>query len=292
MNAKIISDSSCDLNDDIIRDFDIDILDIKSIYDGIDIVEDDYSMDEFFKAQREGHVFKTSQITTYEYLVKFEEYAKRGIDFICITISGKMSGCYQNAKLAVSELKEKYPDIKMTVVDSKSASVGNGLVTYYMGLACKNNMEYDDLLEFSKFLTSNVKHLFTVFDLKYLYEGGRVSKTGAKVSSILNIMPILEVSEDGEIYLSEVVRGKNRAYNRMAEIAKKNTKEPGADTVFPVYGDDISILDKFIEKIKEEGFKDFIPLQVGNTIASHVGPDISGMAYLSESIPEKYKKYL
>ena len=292
MNVKIISDSSCDLNDDIVRDLDIDILDIKSIYDGLNIVEDDYSMDEFFKAQREGHVFKTSQITTYEYLVKFEEYAKKGIDFICITLSGKMSGCYQNAKIAADEIKEKYPDVRMTVIDSKSASVGNGLVTYYIGLASKNNMGYDELLEFSKFLTSNVKHLFTVFDLKYLYEGGRVSRTGAKVSSILNIMPILELNEAGEIYVSEIVRGKNKAYNRMAEIAKKNSKEPRNDTVFPVYGDDISILDRFIKKIKEEGFKNFIPLRVGNTIASHVGPDISGMAYLSDNIPEKFKKYL
>lgn len=292
MSVKIIADNSCDLSSEILRDLDIDIFRINSIDEEDNLIDTEYSMDDFFKAQREGHIFKTSQITAYEYLKKLEEYAERGEDFICITLSSGMSGCYQNALMAVSELKDKYKNVKMASLDSRSASVGNGLVTYYMALAAKNGMEFDELLEFYEFLVKNVKHLFTVFDLKYLYEGGRVSKTSAKVSSILNIMPVLEVNEDGAIYVSEVIRGKNKAYSKMAEIARENSKEPRDEMVFPVYGDDPSILDKFLEKIKEDGFKKFIPLQVGNTIASHVGPDIAGMAYLADNIPEKFKKYL
>lgn len=292
MSVKIISDNSCDLSSEIIRDLNIDVLKINSIDEDDNLIDVEYSMDDFFKAQREGHVFRTSQITAYEYFKKLEEYAKRGEDFICITLSGGLSGCYQNARMTVDELSKKYKNVKMAAIDSKSASVGNGLVTYYMALAAKNKMDFDELLEFSDFLVKNVKHLFTVFDLKYLYEGGRVSKTGAKVSSILNIMPVLEVNEDGALYVSEVIRGKNKAYTKMAQMALEKSKAPRESLVFPVYGDDPSILDRFIEKINEYGFKKFIPLQVGNTIASHVGPDIAGMAYLGDNIPEKFKKYL
>lgn len=291
MTVKIIADSSCDLSDEIITDLDIDILNIKSVDEFQNLIDVSFTMDEFFEAQRNGHIFKTSQVTTYDYLMKFEQYAKSGIDFICITLSSGMSGGYQNAVMALRSLRERYPNVKMEIVDSLAASVGNGLITYYMAKASKSGMGFDMLIEFSKFLVSNVGHLFTVFDLKYLYSGGRVSRTKAKISDILNILPILEVDEEGKIFLSEVVRGKNKAYKRMSEILVKNTTGTN-DVVFPVYGNDYSILTNFLKRIEKLGFNNYIPLQVGTIIASHVGPDIVGLSYLFKEIPHEYRSYV
>lgn len=291
MAFKIISDSSCDLDKNTLKELDLEVLKIKSTdQDGIDIKEE-MTNKEIYKAMREGKFFKTSQITYYEYLKKFEELAEKGIDFICITLSSGMSGTYGNACMAKREVEEKYP-VKMEVIDSLAASVGFGQITYFAGLAAKNGASYEEVLSLIKFLVEKTKHIFTVFDLKYLYEGGRVSRTKAKISSVLNILPILEVDDEGKIYMSEVVRGKNKSYKRMMEIISEKSTSDGSDRVFPVYADDKEILEPLISKLEKENYHKFLPLEIGQTIAAHVGPDICGLGYLSENIPEEFKKYL
>lgn len=291
MTFKIISDSSCDLDKKTLEDLDIEIFRIKSTDEEGEDLKEDIDNQEIYKRMREGAFFKTSQITFYEYLKKFEELAKDGIDIICLTLSSGMSGTFQNACMAKKEIEEKY-DVRVEIVDSLAASVGFGQITYFAGLAAKNGASYDEVLDLLEFLVKNTKHIFTVYDLKYLYEGGRVSRTKAKISSVLNILPILEVDEEGKIYLSDVVRGKNKSYKKMVEIMKEKSNSNGDDRIFPVYADNKELLDSLINKLKDKGYKKFLVLEIGQTIASHVGPDIYGLAYLAENIPEKFKKYL
>ena len=291
MTFKIISDSSCDLDKKTLEDLDIEIFRIKSTDEEGEDLKEDISNQEIYKKMREGAFFKTSQITFYEYLKKFEELAKDGIDIICLTLSSGMSGTFQNACMAKKEIEEKY-DVRVEIMDSLAASVGFGQITYFAGLAAKNGASYDEVLDLLKFLVKNTKHIFTVYDLKYLYEGGRVSRTKAKISSVLNILPILEVDEEGKIYLSDVVRGKNKSYKKMVEIMKEKSNSNGDDRIFPVYADNKELLDSLINKLKDKGYEKFLILEIGQTIASHVGPDIYGLAYLAENIPEKFKKYL
>lgn len=291
MTFKIISDSSCDLDKNTLKELDLEVLKIKSTDQDGEEIKEEMTNKEIYKAMREGKFFKTSQITYYEYLKKFEELAEKGIDFICITLSSGMSGTYANAYMAKKEIEEKY-HVRVEVIDSLAASVGFGQITYFAGLAAKNGASYEEVLSLIKFLVEKTKHIFTVFDLKYLYEGGRVSRTKARISSVLNILPILEVDDEGKIYMSEVVRGKNKSYKRMVEIISEKSTSDGSDRVFPVYADDKEILEPLISKLEKENYHKFLPLEIGQTIAAHVGPDICGLGYLSENIPEEFKKYL
>ena len=291
MAFKIISDSSCDLDKNTLKELDLEVLKIKSTDDKGEDIKEEMTNKEIYKAMREGKFFKTSQITYYEYLKKFEDLASKGTDFICITLSSGLSGTYANAYMAKKEIEEKY-NVKVEVIDSLAASVGFGQITYFAGLAAKNGASYEEVVSLIKFLVEKTKHIFTVFDLKYLYEGGRVSRTKAKISSVLNILPILEVDDEGKLYVSEIVRGKNKSYRRMMEIISENSTADGRDRVFPVYADDKGILEPLISKLEKENYHKFLPLEIGQTIAAHVGPDICGLGYLSENIPEEFKKYL
>lgn len=292
MTVKIISDSSCDLDKKTLKELQIEVLKIKNTDEDHKDLPENITNKEIYRKMREGKYFKTSQITYYEYYKKFEELAKEGTDFICITLSSGMSGTFQNAYIAKKELQEKYRNVKMEVVDSLAASVGFGQITYYAGLAAKNNASFEDLLKLLNFLVNKTKHIFTVFDLKYLYEGGRVSKTKAKISSVLNIVPIIEVDSEGKLYVSEIVRGKNRTYKKMVNIISEKSNSNGDDRVFPVYADEKEILDPLISKLKKIGYKNFLCLEIGHTIAAHVGPDICGLGYLSENIPDEFEKYM
>ena len=291
MTFKIISDSSCDLDKETLKNLDVKVLRIKGTDEKGEDLPEDLTNKEIYKRMREGAFFKTSQLTYYDYFKEFEESAKEGKDIIALTLSSGLSGTYQNACMAKREIEEKY-DIRVEVVDSLAASVGFGQITYFAGLAAKNGATYEEVLDLLKFLVEKTKHIFTVYDLKYLYEGGRVSKTKAKISSVLNILPILEVDEEGKLFVSEMVRGKNKSYKKMMEMIEERTTSDGFDTVFPVYADDIKVLDPLIKKLEERGHNKFLPLEIGQTIAAHVGPDIFGLAYLSENIPEEFKKYL
>ncbi|MFR6151514.1 MAG: DegV family protein [Peptoniphilus sp.] len=291
MTFKIISDSSCDLDKETLKNLDVKVLRIKGTDEKGEDLPEDLTNKEIYKRMREGAFFKTSQLTYYDYFKEFEESAKEGKDIIALTLSSGLSGTYQNACMAKKEIEEKY-DIRVEVVDSLAASVGFGQITYFAGLAAKNGATYEEVLDLLKFLVEKTKHIFTVYDLKYLYEGGRVSKTKAKISSVLNILPILEVDEEGKLFVSEMVRGKNKSYKKMMEMIEERTTSDGFDTVFPVYADDIKVLDPLIKKLEERGHNKFLPLEIGQTIAAHVGPDIFGLAYLSENIPGEFKKYL
>lgn len=291
MTFKIISDSSCDLDKETLKNLDVEVIRIKGTDEKGQDLSEDLTNKEIYKRMREGAFFKTSQITYYDYLKKFEKFAEEGKDIIVLTLSSGLSGTYQNACMAKKEIEEKY-DIRVEVVDSLAASVGFGQITYFAGLAAKNGATYDEVLDFAKFLVEKTKHIFTVYDLKYLYEGGRISKAKAKISSVLNILPILEVDGEGKIYVSEIVRGKNKSYNKMMDMIEERTTSDGSDIVFPVYADDEKVIDPLIKRLEERGHNKFLPLEIGQTIAAHVGPDIFGLAYLSENIPGEFKKYL
>ena len=125
MTFKIISDSSCDLDKETLKNLDVKVLRIKGTDEKGEDLPEDLTNKEIYKRMREGAFFKTSQLTYYDYFKEFEESAKEGKDIIALTLSSGLSGTYQNACMAKREIEEKY-DIRVEVVDSLAASVGFG----------------------------------------------------------------------------------------------------------------------------------------------------------------------
>lgn len=292
MNIKIITDNACDLTKQEIEEFDIEIMHIALISSKADEVDKNIEVEEIFKRQGQGESFKTSQIPEFEYLECFEKYAKEDIPFIYLSLSSGLTGGYANSCMALKNIKEKYPNIKASVIDTGSASVGFGLFTYLMAKANKKGKTFDELLEFADFLQENISHIFTVFDLKYLYQGGRIIKVGKNITKMLNIMPIITFSNK-KLKIAEIVRGKKKTIKSMVNTMERDMKRPFKDEIImPVYGQDMEIIGNFEELLKEAGANKIIPHQMGTVIASHVGPDIIGASYLKEEIPEKFKDIL
>lgn len=292
MNTKIIADTGSDLSEKLVDELNIDMMSViithndKEYKDRIDI-----QADEIFRKQREGESFTTSQIPLFGYFEKFEQYAKEGQDFIYISLSSGLTGGYNNAVFAVRELKEKYPDVRMAAVDSKAASVGYGLSLYLLAKMAKNDADFDELIEFSEYLSKNIRHAFTVFDMEYLYKGGRISRAQKSIGKLLNIRPIIIADSDGKLTVQELSRG-NKVYKRMVEVIKEEThnRDLSNDIFMPVYGEDKEITDIFIKKLESlEDAPKLNPQRLGSSIGVHTGPDIIGIAYLANEIPEKFR---
>lgn len=284
MAIKILTDSGCDLPEEIIKEYDIEVLPIivtkdeTEYLDGIDITPK-----EVYDGMKAGAVYKTSQISAISFHEKFTEYANNKESAIYIGLSSGISGTYQSSVLVHQEIKGMYPELDLEVVDSKAASLGFGFIVYEAARYAKAGKTKEEILERIDYCIKNIQQIFTVDDLEYLFRGGRVSKTSAVVGGLLNIKPILEVTKDGKLVPIEKVRGRSKVFKRMIEIMKERgySKDPTSLTITLSHGDDIEAANKVKELIEEEfGPKEFVINYVGSAIGSHSGPGTIALFFL------------
>ncbi|GMQ63978.1 DegV family protein [Vallitalea maricola] len=283
MNVKIITDSACDLPDDIINKYDIDVLPLivymndKEYKDNVDV-----KPAELFKYMREGGIAKTAQATYESIDSMFRKYVDCGKPCIYIAFSSELSGTYQTAKIVEQDIKEEYPDFDLTVIDSKAASLGFGLIVYLSTLTAEDGASKEEVIDRILYCKKHMEHIFTVDDLEYLYRGGRVSKTAAVIGSVLHIKPILDV-EDGKLIPVEKVRGRKKSINRMIDIVDERGDRLGEQIVAINHADDMETALKVKAKLEEKfGIKEFVIRDVGCAIGAHSGPGTLSIFFLNK----------
>ena len=283
MNVKIITDSACDLPNELIQEYDIDVFPLlvymndQEFKDGIDV-----QPVELFKYMKEGGVAKTAQVTYEQFTKKFRTYADNGSSCIYIAFSSELSGTYQTAKIVENELKEEIPDFDLDVIDSKCASLGFGLVVLEAAKMAKQGASKQQILEKIKFNAQHMEHIFTVDNLEYLYRGGRVSKTAAIVGNVLNIKPILDV-EDGKLIPIDKVRGRKKSINRMIDIVAERHDKIEQQIVGINHADDLETALSVKSMIEERfGVKEFVIRDVGAAIGAHSGPGTLSIFFLNQ----------
>ena len=140
---------------------------------------------DFYDRMRAGEKPVTAQINLAEANEFFEKKLKEGYDILHIAFSSALSGTYQNMCMAARELNEKYPEHTIRVVDSKCASLGEGLLVHHALELKKSGLSLEDAAQQLERDNLRLCHYFTVEDLIYLHRGGRVSKTAAVLGTCL-----------------------------------------------------------------------------------------------------------
>lgn len=281
----IVSDSCCDLNLDQIEDFGIEVVPLsfqikgKEYHNYAD--EREMKTHDFYELLRNKEVSVTSQVTPSDFISVFIKYVKKGYDILYISFSSALSGTYNSSLVARNAVLDEYPAAKIICIDSLSASMGQGLLVYH---ACKLQQAGKSIEEVAEFVNQNILHLvhwFTVDDLGTLKRGGRLSATSAFLGTILNVKPVLHVSDEGKLVPVEKVRGRKKSLISIIERCKKSIINPSEQVIFISHGDCLEEA-KFVgEKIKEEvGVKDIIYNYVGPVIGSHSGPGTIALFYL------------
>ena len=284
-NYKIISDSSCDLPEQLRNELEIDLvpfyvsLDQKKYYKEIT----ELGIDEFYSEVVANNLFpKTSLPTIQDYMDIFENYLKQGLDIICFCLTSKFSGSYQSAVNAKGILLENYPSRKIEVIDSIQATGGQGLIVYEAGKMRQEGYSFQEVIEKSNKLKETARINFTLDSLDHLQKGGRIGKVSALAGTILNIKPIIVV-KDGKLIPDSKVRGHKKA---LQEIISKTVKEIGQEK--EKY--DVCLLNScreeavaYVEKVLSEnhGISIIKPIfRVGVTIGTHAGPTALGICYI------------
>lgn len=284
MNVKIITDSACDILETDLKKYNIEIMpvyvieDEKTYRDGIDI-----SSELVYENMKKGVRYKTSQIPYGDFYKRFEALILDNQPFIYLAFSSGLSGTFQAAALAERDLKERYPEADFRVIDTKSVCYGLGHMVYAAGKAAAAGERLDELVKRIDYYIKHIKHVFTVTDLQYLYRGGRLNKGTAIIGTMLNINPLLEVNEAGELQQIDKARGEKKLVKKMIEYLEKNGDHMDIQTIGISHADNPDLVAAFV-KIASKRFKTdrFKIAQLGATIGTHSGPGTLAVFFFNE----------
>lgn len=280
----IITDSSCDLPASLAEKLRIDIAMLTVSIGGDEyknyLDEREITFGDFYKRLRSGENAVTSAANEGDFIAQFTPYLEAGKDILYIGFSSALSGTYQNGVIASEELLGKYPDRRIYCVDSKCASLGQGLLVYLTALRRENGADFDEACTFASETAPRICHWFTVDDLFFLKRGGRVSSAIAVVGSMLNTKPVLHVDDEGRLINMSTARGRKASIKALFAKVRDTSDNIAEQTVFISHGDCIDDA-KYLEgMIKELGVKEVIINHVGPVIGAHSGPGTLAVFFL------------
>ena len=179
----------------------------------------------FYEGLKNGRVVRTTLLNTQLFMSRFAPYLTQGTDVIYISMSSGISGTYNAAKIAAEELMDFYKGRFVHIVDSLGCGFGNGLLAVR---AAKLSREGVDAREAARILDEEVPHTcqyFTVDDLNFLKNTGRVSGVTAKIATVLNIKPILFGDSTGHIISCSKVRGRKKSIEALAKMYEEKREQ-------------------------------------------------------------------
>ena len=282
----ITTDNNSDLPEKYLKDHGVGCMYLSYSMDGKNYTHGNFLPEhEFYEAMRNGSMPTTAQVNPENAKALLEPYLKEGKDILHIAFSSALSGTYNSTRIAADELQEEYPDRKIIVVDSLSASLGQGLLVWLAQQKKELGQTLEDVADWVEKNKLKMVHLFTVDDLNHLYRGGRVSRTTAIVGSMLNIKPVLHVDNEGKLTAIGKVRGRKKALQELVKLMDEKIGSFGADcdTIFISHGDCEQDAQYVAAKVKEKyNIKNIIINQVSATIGAHSGPGTMALFFVGD----------
>lgn len=239
----------------------------------------------FYDLERDGHLPSTSQLTPEEITQTFEPVLAAGNDLLHIELSSGLSGSYNNVRLVADELRAKYPERKLFVVDSLCASLGLGLLVDY---AVQMREQGKSIEETTKWVESNklgLNHWFTVDSISHLRRGGRVTGAAAFVGNLLHIKPVLNVDYEGHLIPREKEQGRRKALRCLVEKMETYAYKPEGQRIFISHGDDEEDAQKLAGMIRERfpEISDILISTIGAVVGAHSGPGTIALFFMGRS---------
>ena len=281
---QIITDSGCDLPLEMRQQLDVTMTSLTLQFRGQEL-EDSVGDDirDLYTALRAGEVASTSAVNPDAWQRAMEPALAAGQDVLVLAFSSGLSTTYQSAVIAAGELEEKYPQRRIRVVDTRSASLGQGLLVWYACRKRDEGMALEELADWAEKTKLNLCHWFTVDDLMYLKRGGRVSAATALVGTMLQIKPVLHVDDEGHLVNVSKARGRKASIDALAKKVKELGEGYDNSTMFISHGDCYEDAEYLANILKTQyGVKEVMINYVGAVIGSHSGPGTLALFFLGD----------
>jgi len=279
MNVKIIVDSTADMPPQVRARVDVVPL---TIHFGETEYIDGVTIDSktFYEMLVESDVLPTtSQATPYAFETAFRAAVEAGYEVVCITCASKLSGTYQSAVIAAEEFEGR-----VHVVDSRTIAIGGGILTEYALKLLDRGLSAEEIAWKLLQKREDVRVLALLDTLEYLKKGGRISSAAAIAGGILNIKPVITIT-DGEIRVLGKARGSRQGNNLLVqEIQKAGGVDFGKPVLLGYTGISDQLLKKYIRDSASlwQEHVDTLPIEVvGSTVGTHAGPGAVAVAFFA-----------
>jgi len=282
---QIITDSCCDLTQELADELNLMFVPLYVNFKGASypnmLDESGLNTKEFYDALRAGEMSTTNAVNPSQWKDAAEPVLKDGRDVLILAFSSGLSTTYNSACIAAEELMEEYPDRKVYVVDTLCASLGQGMMCWYVAKKQQSGASLEEARDYAEQIKLNMAHWFTVNDLFHLKRGGRVSATTAMLGTMLQIKPILIMNDEGKLDTVAKARGRKSALMMLADKVAETALSPEEQTMFISQSACREDAELVAREIKERcGVKEVIINDIGPVIGSHTGVGCVAMCFL------------
>lgn len=286
MTAKcnLIIDSCCDLPLELVKREGVYLVEFPFLF-GTEEHLDDFGhtmpAKEFYDRMRKGEFPTTSQVSIPAYTEVFERAAASGVPSVYLSFTSGLSGSYDVAMLVSEQVREKYPDAELYVVDTKLASVAEGAIVYEALRQRDAGLTATELVEWVEEARYFLNMMFMVDDLESLRRGGRIPDGVAAAGAKLDVKPMLTIDLEGKLALKGVARGRKKGIRQLAQYYLDKVSHEGPSGII-VTGNsdcpkDVERLHDLISKEQEDAM--FLDSNIGPVIGSHVGPGMIAIVF-------------
>jgi DegV family protein with EDD domain len=288
MSFEIITDSASNLPKSYAEKNNVGIISLKYTLEGVEYDsyvenENDDSLKKFYARMREKASTSTSNINAATFEERFTEVLEKDKDLLYISFSSGLSSSYSFAESTASELKEKYPDRKIIVVDTLCVTYALGLLIHHVVKMRDGGSSIEEIRDWLEANKKKMCHLFTVEDLVYLKRGGRISPATALVGTLLGVKPVMHVTNEGKLEKYDKVKGRKKSLAALVDKLAEMIENPKEQTVAIIHGDcedDATYVKNLI--MEKAGVKDVIMDFLTPIIGAHSGPGTIAMFFMGK----------
>ncbi len=239
----------------------------------------------FYKELRTGADAITSTRPPADIAAFFEDIIKQGKDILYLSFSSALSGHYELVLMARNEVLEKYPDVRIEVVDTLRISMGAGVIVMGAQQLYDEGKSMDEIKTWVEENRHRAQTWFSVDDLNYLKKGGRLSGAAAAIGTILGVKPILKINHEGKIVPADKVKGTKMVLKFFLNTIMENVQNPEEQTAYVLHADNIDTAENMKILIEQNvGFKEICIQDIGPVIGCHTGPGVLGIVFMGKPI--------
>ena len=283
---SVITDTSANLDCQWLQDHQITVIPFHYYVSGQDqtcLNTQGFDGVSFYNAMRAGEKVTTSQITPQAYLDVMRPMLEAGEDLLFVSMSSGISGSFNQAQFAAEELREEFPQRTIRLVDTLGASLGEGLLVVIAAECRDKGVSLEDTYALLQEKRHSMCQVFTVDDLKYLRNTGRLSNVAAAIGMVLNIKPLLKGDTEGKIVSFAKIRGRRRAIQGMAEQYDKMVRDAGEQMIGIAHADCQDDVDYLISLLNaNHPPKEIMTVMYEPVTGSHVGPGTLALFFFGD----------
>lgn len=286
--VKLFTDTDTDITLVEAKKYGYELISMPYLIDGVETFPyedfDTFDYKTFYDTLRKGVLPKTSAISPNKYIQYFEKEFAEGNDILYVHFSRAMSGTFNAMDIAYQELKEKYPERKLHLIDTKGITILSNIIVKEIGDMYLAGKSVEEIMEWA---TKEVDHYATYFfadNLNFFKRSGRVNNVSAAMGNLIGLKPILYMNEQGTMTNIGKERGRPHALRKLVEYVEYLSVDIQNHRIVIGHSDALELAKKLGDMLMEKyGTNLNIDYVVVNpTAGSHCGPDTIGVAFYAK----------